>query len=95
MKFLKNINWKVRINNPTWWAGVFTALLAPTLVYCGINFNDITSWKALWDIIVEAVGNPSLVVATLVSVYNACIDPTTAGVCDSNLAQTYERPKED
>lgn len=94
MNILKKINWKVRLNNPIWWKEILTAFFLPTLVSLGVNFSDITSWQALGEILITTISNPYLVVATVVSVWNACIDPTTKGIADSEQAMTYETPKE-
>lgn len=94
INMLKQINWKVRLNNPTWWKEIITALLLPTLVSLGTNFSDITSWQALGEILMATISNPYLVVATIISVWNACIDPTTKGIADSKQAMTYNTPKE-
>lgn len=48
---------------------------------------------ALWDLIVQAVSNPVIVFAVIVSVWNAINDPTTSGLSDSANALTYSTPK--
>jgi uncharacterized membrane protein len=53
----------------------------------------MTTWAALGGILVDAVKNPVIVVAVIVSVWNAVVDPTTAGIGDSAQALTYELPK--
>ena len=55
----------------------------------------MTSWAAQGHIFVAAVQNPVVVVAVLVSVFNALTDPTTAGVSDSNRAMGYVQPYKD
>lgn len=87
------INWKVRIKNPMFWAGIIMAVLLPILSYFGLNWEDITTWTALGNLFVEAIKNPVVVVSVLVSVYNAILDPTTKGFSDSTQAMTYEKPK--
>ena len=46
---LKNINWKVRLNTPTFWIQLVIALVSPILVGLGVQWQDMTTWAALWD----------------------------------------------
>ena len=88
------INWNVRARNPLWWAQMVLAVLAPILAYAGLTAQDMTSWAALWELLVGAVSNPYVLSLVAVSVWNACNDPTTAGVGDSSQALGYTKPKE-
>ena len=88
------INWKVRFNNPVFWKSIGVSIMLPILTYMGISWESITSWYALWDLLVQAVANPVIVVAVLCSVWNAINDPTTAGISDSEQALTYIKPKQ-
>lgn len=90
-----NINWKVRIKNPVWWAEVAAAIILPMLAAVGMSWNEVTTWAKLWEIIVAAIGNPVTVVAVVVSLWNAVVDPTTAGIGDSALAMTYNKPRKE
>ena len=87
------MNWKVRVRNPVWWAQMLLAVLTPILAYAGLTAADLTSWAALGNLLLGAVSNPYVLGLVAVSVWNACNDPTTAGVGDSARALTYERPK--
>lgn len=87
------LNWKVRFSNPVFWAQLIVAVFAPILVQLGIAWGDITSWSALGGVLLQAIGNPVIVVAIIVSVWNAINDPTTAGLSDSTQALTYTKPK--
>ena len=87
------INWKVRAKNPVFWANIALSIVTPILAYLGISWESITTWYALYDIFVQAVSNPVIIVAVIVSVYNALIDPTTKGLSDSEQAMTYTTPK--
>lgn len=87
------INWKVRFKNPVFWANIALAIFLPILTQLGMQWKDITTWAALFGILLAAVQNPVIVIAVLVSVWNALNDPTTAGVSDSALALTYTAPK--
>ena len=61
----KNINWKVRIKNPTFWAQIVVAIISPILVGLGAQWQDMTTWAALWDALRNAVGNPVIVVSVI------------------------------
>ena len=87
-----NINWKVRIKNPAFWAGIAIAIFTPILAYMGITAEDITTWQGLGQLILSAVSNPYILLMVGVSVYNAIVDPTTTGITDSARALTYEYP---
>ena len=87
------INWKVRIKNPVFWAELAMAILFPILTHMGMNWSDLTSWSALGGVLLSAIQNPVIVVAVLVSAWNAINDPTTAGLSDSTQAMTYTEPK--
>ncbi len=90
---MEQINWKVRLKNPMFWAQMVAALIAPILVGLGIQWEELTTWAALWDALARAVSNPVIVVAVIASLWSAVTDPTTAGLGDSRQALTYTRPK--
>lgn len=86
------MNWKIRIKNPSFWVSVVIAIVTPVLAYFGLTAQDMTSWSAIWDVIVQAVSNPYVLLMAAVSVYNAIVDPTTTGVTDSSRALQYDTP---
>lgn len=87
------INWTVRIKNPVWWFQVVMAVVLPILTYYGLSGTDITSWALLGRTLLDAIGNPYVVITALVALWNAVTDPTTAGIGDSVNALTYTEPK--
>lgn len=89
------INWKVRVKNPVFWVQVAVAIILPMLANLGLAWEDMTTWAALGGVLLESIKNPVIVVAVIVSVWNAVIDPTTAGVGDSSQALTYDKPKKE
>ena len=89
------INWSVRVKNPLFWAEIAASILLPILAHMGLNWADMTSWAALGEVLFSAIQNPVIVVAILVSVWNAITDPTTKGISDSAQALTYSKPKSD
>ena len=88
-----NINWKVRIKNPIFWAEVAVSVFAPILAYLGWSFSDLTTWGKLGTLLVQAASNPVVVVSVLVTLWNTINDPTTAGLGDSKNAMHYKTPK--
>ena len=87
------MNLKVRFKNPVFIAQLILAIFTPILAYAGLTFQDLTSWPALWQILIGAIKNPYVLGLIVVSVWNALNDPTTAGLTDSAQAMTYEKPK--
>lgn len=92
---MTNINWQVRFKNPVFWTNIALAIILPILTHLGMNWEDMTTWAALGGVLVSAIQNPVIVVAVVVSVWNAINDPTTAGIGDSKQALTYAEPKKD
>lgn len=92
---LFEINWKVRARNPQFWAQVFLAIAVPIGAYFGITGEDLATWGALWDVLVDAVSNPYVLFTMAVSVYNAIPDPTVSGLGDSRQALNYDKPRKD
>lgn len=88
------INWKVRVKNPLFWVEICAAILLPILAHMGLSWEDMTSWAALGEVLLSAIKNPVIIVAVVVSAWNAITDPTTKGISDSKKALTYDKPKE-
>ncbi len=90
-----NINWKVRFNkeNILFIAELVASVFVPILAYFGMNWEDMTTWAAIWDVLFQAIQNPVVVLSVGVSVFNAITDPTTKGIGDSAQAMTYQKPK--
>lgn len=92
---LTNINWTIRFKNPSFWVGVVIAVITPILAYMGLTAEDITTWAALGNVLLQAVSNPYVLMLVIVSVYNTIVDPTTTGITDSSNALTYTEPNAD
>ncbi|STP39311.1 holin, phage phi LC3 family [Enterococcus durans] len=87
---MKNINWKVRLRNKSFWLAVVSAalLLAQVIaVPFGYKFEIDVINKQLLDIINAAFA--------FLSILGVVTDPTTKGVSDSEQALGYRKPKED
>lgn len=91
------INWSIRFNakNKAFLYRVALAIALPILTYFGINFQDLTSWDAVFDLFGKFVSNPYLVGLTIVNILNIIPDPTTKGLSDSERALSYNKPYED
>lgn len=89
------INWRVRFRNPQFIGQLAVSFFVPILAYMGITAEDLTTWGAVGDVIVEAIRNPYVLMLVVVSVYNSVNDPTVAGLSDSKQAQSYEKPRKD
>ena len=86
------INFKVRLKNPVFIAQIILAILTPILAYAGLTMQDITTWKTLGDLMMNALSNPYVLGLVVVSVWNAINDPTTKGIGDSTNALLYNEP---
>ena len=80
------INWKVRFKNPVFLAQLACAVVMPLVTGMGYEWSQMTTWATLGDVIAAALGNPVVVVAMIVSVFNLITDPTTSGLSDSKSA---------
>lgn len=90
---MKKINWKVRFKNPLFIAQIFISILVPILTYFGLEAKDLTTWKSVFDLVVNALSNPYVVSMIVVSVFNAVNDPVTKGYTDSERALGYTKIK--
>lgn len=87
------LNLKVRFKNPVFIAQLLLSIFTPVLAYAGLTAQDLTTWKALADLLIGAISNPYVLGLVVISVWNALNDPTTAGIGDSINALTYTQPK--
>ena len=84
------INWKVRLKNKNFWIALIPAVLLLVQVVAGVfgftlDLGDVGN-KLL------AVVDAAFVVLTVLGIV---ADPTTKGMSDSELAMTYDKPKDD
>ena len=79
------INWKVRFKNPTWLT-MFISLIV------GFTFNLLK----MFDIVPKFTQNQVMEIVsqvlTFLGLIGVLVDPTTAGIGDSERALTYEEP---
>ena len=82
------INWKVRFRNKTWLT-MFISLAV------GFVFNILRLFDVSPVVTESLVMNIAGQVLTLLGLIGVIVDPTTAGVGDSERALGYEEPWED
>lgn len=87
MKF----NFCVRLKNPWFWVGLVGVVLSAM----GVSPEMFTSWGAVWDAIVNLVSNPFMLGSVVLAVMGVFVDPTTAGIGDSQRALTYSKPNKE
>ena len=83
------VNVPVRFKNPWFWVGVCS--LAITAI--GVDPQTFTSWAAAWVGVTNVLGNPVQLVTMCLAILSVFVDPTTAGITDSETALTYTAPK--
>lgn len=89
------MNLKVRFKNPVFLVQIFLSILVPILSYAGLTIQDLTTWQMFGSLLLQALSNPYVLMLIICSIWNALNDPTTAGLTDSKLAMTYDKPKKD
>ena len=83
------VNVPVRFKNPWVWVGV--ASVAITAI--GVDPQTFTSWAAVLDGIKAVLSNPVQLCTMCLAILSVFVDPTTAGITDSETALTYTAPK--
>lgn len=79
------MNWKVRFKNKTW-LSMFLSLII------GFVFNILKMFDIVPVVTENAVMNAVSQVLTLLGLLGVLVDPTTAGISDSERAMSYEEP---
>lgn len=82
------LNWKVRFRNKTW-LSMFISLIV------GFIFNLLKLFDVVPAVTENLVMNIVGQVLTILGLFGVIVDPTTAGIGDSNRAMTYEEPWKD
>ena len=83
-----NVNWKVRFRNKTWLT-MFISLIV------WFVFNILRAFDVSSVVTESLVMNIAGQILTLLGLIGVIMDPTTAGVGDSERALGYEEPWED
>lgn len=82
------MNWKVRFKNKTWLT-MFISLIV------GFVFNLLKLFEVYPPFTENTVMNIVSQVLTFLGMIGVLVDPTTAGIGDSNRAMTYDEPWKD
>ena len=82
------VNWKVRFKNKTW-LFMFLSLII------GFVFNMLKLFDIYPDITENQIVNILNQILTFLGLIGVLVDPTTAGLGDSDRAMSYEEPWED
>ena len=82
------INIPVRFKNPWFWVGICGTILTAM----GVSPEMFTSWGAVWEAVVNMVGNPYMLISVVLAVLGVFVDPTTSGISDSKRALSYKSP---
>ena len=82
------INWKVRFRNKTWLT-MFISLIV------GFVFNILRAFDVSPVVTESLVMNIAGQILTLLGLIGVIVDPTPAGVGDSERALGYEKPWDD
>lgn len=83
------MNLTVRAKNPWFWV----SLVGVILTAMGVSPEMFTSWGAVIEAVKGLITNPFMLGSVIIAVMGVFIDPTTAGVKDSEQALTYTEPK--
>ena len=82
------INIPVRFKNPWFWVGLGGVILSAM----GVSPEMFTSWGAVWESVANLIGNPFMLGSVVLAVLGVFVDPTTAGISDSQRAMSYKSP---
>ena len=84
------INWKVRIKNKNFWLA-----LIPTLALIATTVASVFGYTIDLDTLVGKIQAVVNAIFALLVILGIVVDPTTAGVSDSERAMTYTEPWKD
>lgn len=82
------INWKVRFRNKTW----LTMLIS---LIVGFVFNMLKLFDVATVVTENSIMNIVSQVLTFLGLIGVLVDPTTAGIGDSERAMSYQEPWKD
>lgn len=82
------INFPVRFKNPWFWVG----LIGTILTAMGASPEMFTNWGAVYEAIIGLLSNPFQIGCVILAVLGVFVDPTTAGISDSQRALSYRSP---
>ena len=87
-KLMKSINWKVRFKKKSFWVAIISAI--------ALFINNITQAVGLdYSSQVEQGVSILTSILTVLAGIGVVIDPTTAKLGDTGIAQTYSKPRDE
>ncbi|MBF7029647.1 phage holin [Staphylococcus kloosii] len=85
---MKNINWKIRFKKKSFWVAIISAI--------ALFINNITQAVGLdYSSQVEQGVSILTSILTVLAGIGVVIDPTTAKLGDTGIAQTYSKPRDE
>lgn len=85
------VNIPVRFRNPWFWVGVCSVAITAI----GVDPQTFTSWAAVLNGIKAVLSNPVQLVTMCLAILSVFVDPTTAGLSDSERALNYTKPNKE
>lgn len=85
------VNIPVRFRNPWFWVGVCSVAITAI----GVDPQTFTSWAAVLVGIKAVLSNPVQLVTMCLAILSVFVDPTTAGLSDSERALNYTKPNKE
>lgn len=85
------MNLPVRMQNIWFWIGLVGTILAAM----NVSPEMFTSWDLLWQEIASLFSNPFRLGCVFLAVIGVFVDPTTAGIGDSQRALAYTKPNKE
>ncbi len=82
------VNWKVRFKNKVWLTAFISLIVG--FVYNLLKLFDIVP-VVTENLVMDIIGQ----FLTFLGLFGVIVDPTTAGMNDSNRAMNYEEPWDD
>lgn len=84
------INWKVRFKNKSFWLGLIGVIGTLVVQLAQLFGFDVSALASEWQ---QALVGVVTAVFGVLTVAGIIVDPTTAGMSDSNQALGYTEPK--
>lgn len=85
------MNLPVRMQNIWFWIGLVGTILAAM----NVSPEMFTSWDLLWQEVASLFSNPFRLGCVFLAVIGVFVDPTTAGIGDSQRALAYTKPNKE
>ena len=82
------LNWKVRFKNKVWLSSFIAAIV--TFIYTILGMFDVAP-----EVTQNSVMNVINAILMMLSLTGVVVDPTTAGIGDSDRAMSYDEPWQD